>query len=64
MKKDEFIPKPKSKFLKVRCSECKNEQKIFSRPTKDIKCLECGDILAKTTGGNFELKARLLEVLG
>lgn len=64
MDKKKLIPKPESKFLKVRCSECKNEQKIFSKPTQKVKCLECGEILAEPTGGNAEIKARLLEVLG
>ena len=54
---------PTSKFIKVRCNKCKNEQIIFSKPSKKIACLVCGDILAESTGGKAKIKARILEFL-
>jgi len=40
-----------SKFLRVKCAKCKNEQVIFERSASVVKCLVCGEILAKPTGG-------------
>ncbi|RLG14566.1 MAG: 30S ribosomal protein S27e [Candidatus Nanohalarchaeota archaeon] len=44
------------KFLKVRCTKCKNEQTIFSKATEKVKCLVCGADFALPTGGKAELK--------
>lgn len=55
---------PESKFLKVKCKKCKNEQIIFSKPCNEVKCLICETVLAKPTGGQADLKVNVLEVLG
>ena len=52
-----------SKFIKVRCPKCKNEQTIFGKSSTMIKCLVCDKILAEPTGGKSKIKARILEVL-
>ncbi len=52
-----------SKFIKVRCSKCKNEQIIFGKPATVIKCLVCGKTVAEPAGGKGKVKARILEVL-
>jgi len=57
------VKEPKSKFIKVRCTKCKNEQNIFNKCATEVKCLVCGNILAKPTGGKSDIKARVLEVL-
>ena len=54
---------PKTKFIKVRCGKCKNEQIIFSNASTNIKCLVCQEILAEPKGGKAEVKADVLEVL-
>ncbi len=54
---------PKSKFLKVRCSKCKNEQVIFEKASTEIKCLVCGEVLATPTGGKAKLKTNVLEII-
>ena len=54
---------PISKFIKVRCPKCKNEQIIFGKASTIVKCLVCGRILAETGGGKSKIKARILEVL-
>jgi small subunit ribosomal protein S27e len=59
----ELIPKPKSVFLKVQCLKCKNEQIIFNKASEDVKCLVCGNILAKVTGGKSIIKSKILRVL-
>ncbi|MBS3134755.1 30S ribosomal protein S27e [Candidatus Woesearchaeota archaeon] len=53
----------KSKFIKLRCNKCKNEQIIFGKAASPVKCLVCGDLLLEPTGGKSKIKARVLEVL-
>jgi small subunit ribosomal protein S27e len=52
-----------SKFLKVRCNKCKNEQITFGKVANTVKCLVCGEVLAESTGGKTRVTARALEVL-
>lgn len=52
-----------SKFVKVRCAKCKNEQVIFGKASSKVNCLVCGTSLAAPTGGKTRVKARILEVL-
>lgn len=54
---------PTSKFIKVRCPKCKNEQIIFGKTASAIKCLVCDTLLGEPTGGKTRIKARVLEVL-
>lgn len=54
---------PKSKFIKVRCSKCKNEQVIFEKASTEVKCLVCGEVLATSTGGKAKLNANVLEII-
>ena len=57
------IREPISKFIKVRCPKCKNEQIIFGKAVTQINCLVCGRNLAGPSGGKTKIKARVLEVL-
>lgn len=57
------VKEPTSKFVKVRCPKCKNEQIIFGKISTEVACLVCGKPLADPTGGKSKLKARVLEVL-
>jgi small subunit ribosomal protein S27e len=54
---------PDSKFIKVRCVKCKNEQVIFGKTSSKVNCLVCGKDMAEPTGGKTKVKARILEVL-
>jgi small subunit ribosomal protein S27e len=54
---------PTSKFIKIRCPKCKNEQIMFGKASSKVICLVCGKILADPTGGKSKVKARILEVL-
>jgi small subunit ribosomal protein S27e len=59
---DEIVFKPaESNFSKVRCPKCKNEQVIFVKAASDVKCLVCGEQLAKSTGGKAKIKAEIIE---
>lgn len=59
----EGINEPTSKFVKIRCPKCKNEQIVFGKASTVIKCLVCAKVLAEPTGGKSKVKARILEVL-
>ena len=54
---------PLSKFIKVRCPKCKNEQITFGKGSTQVKCLVCGKVLADPMGGKIKIKARIMEVL-
>ena len=57
------IPRPRSKFLKVKCPDCGNEQIIYNKVNNQVTCLVCGTILAKPTGGKAEIKGQVIGVL-
>ncbi|MBI2653780.1 30S ribosomal protein S27e [Candidatus Woesearchaeota archaeon] len=57
------IRDPTSKFIKIRCPKCKNEQITFGKTATKVACLVCGKTLAEPTGGKSRIKARILEVL-
>ena len=57
------VQEPTSKFIKVRCPKCKNEQIIYGKIANETACLVCGQCLAEPTGGKTRCKARILEVL-
>ncbi len=57
------IKEPTSKFIKIRCPKCKNEQIMFGKASSNVNCLVCGKVLAEPTGGKSRVKARVLEVL-
>ncbi|NQU98684.1 30S ribosomal protein S27e [Candidatus Woesearchaeota archaeon] len=54
---------PDSKFIKLRCAKCKNEQIVFGKSASKIECLVCGKVLAEPSGGKTVVKTRILEVL-
>ncbi len=58
-----MLKEPTSKFIKVRCAKCKNEQIIFGKASTEVKCLVCGKPLAESTGGKVKIRARILEIL-
>ena len=58
----QILKEPTSKFIKVRCSKCKNEQIVFGKPSSSVKCLVCNKTLIDPTGGKGKIRARILEV--
>ncbi|MEK6834866.1 MAG: 30S ribosomal protein S27e [Nanoarchaeota archaeon] len=59
----ELVREPSSRFVKVRCQKCKNEQIIFGKSTSEINCLVCNQTIASPSGGKSKIKARILEIL-
>ena len=52
---------PKSRFIKVRCKDCENEQVLFDKATTPVSCHICGSKLAIPKGGKAKIKGELLE---
>lgn len=62
---ERYVPKPRSRFLKVRCKNCGNEQILFSHSTMVIKCNVCNKDLAKPSGGKAILNnCEVIQELG
>ncbi|MDI6639356.1 MAG: 30S ribosomal protein S27e [Methanocellales archaeon] len=53
-----------SKFIRVKCNDCENEQVIFNKASSIVKCLICGRTLVEPRGGKANIKTQILEVLG
>ncbi|MEL9991541.1 MAG: 30S ribosomal protein S27e [Thermoproteus sp.] len=58
-----LIPQPRTKFLRVRCPDCGNEQVIFSHASMVVRCLVCGRVLAQPTGGRAQILGHVVRVL-
>ncbi|MFA6889088.1 MAG: 30S ribosomal protein S27e [Candidatus Woesearchaeota archaeon] len=52
-----------SKFIRLRCAKCKNEQIVFGNASSKVLCLVCGKILVEPTGGKAKVKSRIIEIL-
>jgi ribosomal protein S27E len=48
------IPRPASAFLSGTCVKCGTENIFYSNSSKEVKCKQCGEILAHNTGGKIE----------
>jgi small subunit ribosomal protein S27e len=57
---EKLIPRPRSKFLRVKCQKCGNEQIIFSNPVNTVNCNVCGIELAEPTGGRAKIKGEII----
>ncbi|MFN3804610.1 MAG: 30S ribosomal protein S27e [Pyrobaculum sp.] len=58
-----LIPQPRSRFIKVRCPECGNEQVTFSHASIVVRCLVCGRVLAQPTGGKAKFAGHVVKIL-
>ena len=55
--------KTNSKFLRVKCNDCENEQVVFDHASTRVKCNVCGSTLVEPRGGKAEIKGVKIEVL-
>lgn len=60
---EKLIPKPKSRFLRVKCLKCGNEQVIFSHATNIVKCNVCSAQLAEPSGGKAIISGEIVATL-
>ena len=59
----EIVPKLRTKFLKLKCSACGNEQTVFSAATSVVKCLACNQILAETGAHKIRPRTKIIREL-
>jgi small subunit ribosomal protein S27e len=50
----------RSRFVKVKCPDCENEQIIFEKASTPVTCIVCGHILATPSGGKAEITAEII----
>jgi small subunit ribosomal protein S27e len=55
--------KQRSRFLRVRCSDCENEQLVYSHVSSVVRCKVCSKTLAVPRGGKAEIKATILKAI-
>lgn len=53
----------RSKFFRVKCPDCENEQVVFEKASTVVDCVVCGKILAEPAGGKADVKAEILATL-
>ncbi len=58
-----LIPEPSSKFLKVNCKECEEENIIYSHASTTVTCKSCGNTIAKSTGSKAQIIGKISETL-
>lgn len=68
LKQDLFLGRmvtrePTSKFIRLRCAKCKNEQIVFGKSATHVNCLICNEPLIEASGGKSKVVGRILEVL-
>jgi small subunit ribosomal protein S27e len=51
----------RSKFIRVRCKDCGNEQVLFNKCSTKVLCHICSSILAEPMGGKAKIKGEILE---
>ncbi|MBR1369734.1 30S ribosomal protein S27 [Methanocalculus chunghsingensis] len=50
----------RSRFMKVKCPDCENEQVVFEKATTAVDCIVCGHLLTEPTGGKAMIKAEIV----
>ncbi|KUO83613.1 MAG: 30S ribosomal protein S27e [Thermoproteus sp.] len=58
-----LIPQPRTKFLRIRCPDCGNEQVVFSHASMVVRCLVCGRVLVQPTGGRSQILGNIVRSL-
>jgi len=52
MKREHILnPEPNSKFQKVKCKECDEENIVYSHASSSVTCKSCGNVIAEPSGG-------------
>jgi len=54
-----LIPEPSSKFQKVNCNECNEENIVFTHASTQVTCKSCGNIIATPTGAVATLHGKI-----
>jgi small subunit ribosomal protein S27e len=59
---ERLIPRPRSSFVRVKCSKCGNEQIVFSSAVNKVNCNVCGIELAEPSSGKAKIKGEKVAV--
>jgi len=62
-RKENLVTMPESRFLRVMCRSCRNDQIVFNKTATVVKCQKCGEEIALPTGGEALISGKVLEVL-
>jgi small subunit ribosomal protein S27e len=54
-----LIPEPSSKFLKVKCKECNEENIVYSHASTKIACNSCGNTISEPTGSKAKINGKI-----
>jgi ribosomal protein S27E len=57
---EKLIPKPMSRFLRVKC-KCGSEHKVFSSPAIQVHCLKCKEILVLPSAGRGTILGKIVK---
>jgi small subunit ribosomal protein S27e len=60
---ERLIPRPRSSFIRVKCSKCGNEQIVFGSAVNKVNCNVCGTELAEPSSGKARIKGEVVGVL-
>jgi small subunit ribosomal protein S27e len=55
------IRENRSRFYKVKCPDCENEQTVFEKASTVVTCIVCGRDLATPAGGKARFKAEIVQ---
>lgn len=53
----------RGEFLKVKCSECGNEQIVFNKPAEDVECVVCDEVIAESRGGKAVFQTQNVSIV-
>ncbi len=62
-RRKQLVPEPRSRFLVVVCPNCGHKQVIFSHATFPVRCLMCGTLLVRPSGGKAQILGKVESVL-
>lgn len=51
-----LVQRPSSYFIDIKCFNCKKINHSFSHAQSNVKCTQCGSLLATPTGGKLNVK--------
>lgn len=58
-----LISRPRSKFARIKCPDCGNEQAVFDHVVTIVRCNVCDSVLAEPTGGKAKFHGEIVELL-
>jgi small subunit ribosomal protein S27e len=50
-------------YVRVKCSDCENEQIVFGKAATTVSCAVCGTTLAVPTGGMADIDHEIVETV-